>query len=100
MLKVRVGTVKESTAAIASRWLRRNVSQRWLGSAILGARRIQRETLRSEISKPSMRSSPWIRGARQVGFSATILKISSRISFGTALLPIGFRTHERNRQYT
>jgi hypothetical protein len=34
----------------------------------------------SERSKPSMRSSPWIRGAPQVGFSATIWKINSRIS--------------------
>lgn len=34
------------------------------------SRRIQRETLRSETSNPSMTSSPWMHGARQVGFSA------------------------------
>src|ERR1700752_3825273 len=47
-----------------------------------------------------MSSSPWMRGARQVGFSATVLKISSRISFLTGLLPIGLRTREISRQYS
>ena len=30
------------------------------------------EIVRSDTSKPSMRSSPWMRGAPQVGFSTTI----------------------------
>jgi hypothetical protein len=34
--KVSVGTVKKSMAAMASRWFRRNVSQRWAGSEVLG----------------------------------------------------------------
>src|SRR5262249_49131913 len=38
--------------------------------------------------------------ARQVVFSAAILKISSRISFVTGLLPIGLRTREMSRQYS
>jgi len=37
----------------------------------LGARFIQREIVRSERSRPSMRSSPCILGAPQLGFSAT-----------------------------
>lgn len=36
------------------------------------ARRTQRETVRSEITNPSICSSPWMRGAPQVGLSATI----------------------------
>src|SRR5437773_3021430 len=68
--------VKKSMAAIASRWFRRNASQRLARSGSLGARFIQREIVLSESSKPSMRSSPWIRGAPQVGFSATIRKRS------------------------
>jgi hypothetical protein len=39
-----------------------------------------------------------MQGARQVGFSATIWKISSRISLVTSLLPTGLRTREINRQ--
>jgi len=46
-----------------------------------------------------MRSSPWIRGAPQVGFSTTIRKINSRTSFGAGLLPTCFRTLEMSRQY-
>jgi hypothetical protein len=36
--KVRVGTVKKSMPAMASRWFRRKVNQRCVGSAGLGAR--------------------------------------------------------------
>jgi hypothetical protein len=72
-----IGTVKKSIAAIASRRLRRKVSQRLAGSGSLGARFIQREIVRSETSKPSMRSSPWMRGAPHVEFSTTIRKINS-----------------------
>ena len=49
-----VGTAKKSIAAIASRWLRRNASQRLTGSGFLGARFIQREIVLSETSKPSV----------------------------------------------
>src|SRR5258708_18476709 len=44
---------------------------------IASCRFIQREIVRSETSKPSMRSSPWMRGAPHVGFSTTIRKINS-----------------------
>jgi hypothetical protein len=74
------------------------VSQRLARSGSLGARFIQREMVLSERSKPSMRSSPWIRGAPQVGFSATIREINSRTSFGVGLLPTCFRTPEISRQ--
>src|SRR5215475_8185848 len=40
-----------------------------------------------------------MRGARQVGFSAIILKINSRISLVTGLLPTDLRTREMSRQY-
>jgi hypothetical protein len=72
-------------------WLRRKASQRLAGSGALGARFIQREIVLSETSKPSMRSSPWMRGAPQPGFSATICKINSRVSFGVGLLPTCLR---------
>src|SRR5580700_11909221 len=55
---VSVGTVKKSIAAMASRWFLRNVSHRFTGCGSLGARRIHRETLLSETSKPSLSSSP------------------------------------------
>src|SRR6516164_1986010 len=97
--KVTVGTVKKSIAAMASRWLRRKVSQRLDGSGSLEARFIQREMVLSETSKPSMRSSPWMRGAPQLGFSAIIWKMRSRTSFGACLLPMGFLVFEIILQY-
>jgi hypothetical protein len=50
--------------------------------------------LRSDTSKPSMSGSPWMRGAPQVGFSATIRKIRFRISFDSLFLPACFFTLE------
>src|SRR5262249_58670199 len=97
--KMTVGTVKKSIAAMASRWLRRKVSQRLDGSGSLEACFIQRETVLSEISRTSMRSSPWMRGAPQLGFSAIIWKMRSRTSFGACLLPMGFLTWEIILQY-
>src|ERR1039458_10084672 len=54
MPNVSVGTVKKSIAAMASRWFRRNVSQRFATSGGLGARRSHRETVVSDRSKPSL----------------------------------------------
>ena len=69
------------------------------GSGSLGARFIQREMVRSETSKPSIRSSPWMRGAPHIGFSTTIRKINSRTSFEVCLLPTCTRTLEISLQY-
>lgn len=94
-----VGTVKKSIAAMASRWFRRKASQCLAGSGSVGARRIQREIVRSETSKPSMRSSPWMSGAPQVGFSRTIRKINSQTSLDVCLLPTRILTREISLQY-
>src|SRR5215469_6078384 len=75
---------------MASLWLRRKVSQRLAGSGFVETRFIQREMVLSETSKPSIRSSPWMLGAPQLGFSVTIWKIRSRTSFGVCLPPMGF----------
>jgi len=98
-LKVTVGTVKKSIAAMASLWLRRKASQRLAGSRFVETRFIQREMVLSETSKPSIRSSPWIRGAPQLGFSVTIWKMRSRTSFGVCLPPMGFLVFEIILQY-
>lgn len=68
--------------------------QRLAGSGFLWVRFIQREIVLSETSKPSMRSSPWMRGAPQVGFSVTIWKIRSRTSLETHFLPLARPTLE------
>jgi hypothetical protein len=81
-----VGTVKKSIAAMASQWFRRKASQRFPRSGFLGTRFIHLETVRSEMSNPSMTSSPWMRGARHVGFSATMRKINSRTSWKSAFV--------------
>lgn len=74
-------------------------SQRSVCCGFLGARFIQREIVRSLTSNPSIRSSPWMRGAPQVGFSATIRQLNSRTCFGVCLRPIDFRTREISFQY-
>jgi hypothetical protein len=61
---------------------------RFAGSGFLGAGRIQREMVLSETSNPSIKSSPWILGEPQVGFSSTILKIRSRASLEIRFRPI------------
>jgi hypothetical protein len=75
-LKVKVGTVKKFIAAMASRWLLRKAAQRFAGSRLLGALRIRRNSVRYEISKPSIFNSLWIRGAPQIGLSTTMRKMS------------------------
>src|SRR5467141_3763803 len=66
--KVSVGTVKKSIAAIASRWLLRNVSHRFIGSGFLGARRNpsrdtpfrEIETQLEQLAMNARRSPSWI----------------------------------------
>src|SRR4029077_16436925 len=76
-----VGTTNISIAAIPSAWLRRNVLQPWDG----GSRRLTMylATLVCPISMPSLRSSPWIRGAPHRGLAMLISRISLRIFNGT-----------------
>ena len=71
---VRVGTRQRSIAAIASAWLRRNVRHVCDG----GPRCFMYlETVNSATSKPSLSSSPWMRGAPPtVYFWAASLKVS------------------------
>ena len=57
-----------------------------------------RETDRSESTKPSLSSSPWILGAPQDGFSRAILQMSSWISAVILALP-GAGPRDRQRQY-
>jgi len=67
----------------------------------LGARLIQREMVVSDTSKPSMSSSPWMRGAPQLGFSATIWKIKPRICLEILRPPpTRFRTPQSMAQYS
>ena len=73
-----VGTVKKSKETRSRTWLARNVRQVWDG----GVRRfgISRETVRSERSMPSLRSSAWMRGAPQRGFAAAMRPTKALIS--------------------
>src|SRR5260370_37299927 len=72
---------RDSAAVVAQ------VSQR--SSAPEGGRRRGRhlDTLRSETSKPSMRSSPWMRGAPQVGLSNASRCINARRRASSGGLP-------------
>ena len=74
--KVAVGTVKKCIAAITSRWFLRKINQSLRASALRPTRARYREAVRSEISKPSFNSSPWILGAPQVGFSFAMRSMS------------------------
>jgi hypothetical protein len=63
-------------AAIASAWFRINVFQVCDGG--FDGRAIYLETVDWATSKPSIRSSPWIRDAPHSGFSLLIRRIRSR----------------------
>ena len=85
---------------MASRWLFRKIFHCFAGSGFLGAFRIHLKTVRSEMEKPSIFNSPWIRGAPHVGFSVTIRKISSRNSLLTHFRPARVLCRERHVQYS
>src|ERR1700737_3651399 len=91
---------EESIAAIASRWFLRNAIQCLAGSGFLGTLRTHRETVVSDTLKPSFSSSPWMRGAPQVGFSATMRKIRTRISPLTRFRPPTLLALETHLQYS
>jgi hypothetical protein len=55
-------------------------------------------TFRSEISNPSFNSSPWMRGAPQVGFSLAMVWIAIRTSRAVNGLPTSL-LRDRKRQY-
>src|SRR6266851_847654 len=73
-----LGTTNRSMAAMSGAWLRRKADQPWDG----GPHRLTMyfATLDCETSKPSLSSSPWMRGAPHSGFSALIRRISARSS--------------------
>src|SRR6476659_7966898 len=73
-----VGTTNRSIAAMPSAWSRRKVFQPWDGGPLRLA--IYLATLVCPISMPSLRSSPWIRGAPHSGLARLISRISRRIS--------------------
>src|SRR5262245_48399558 len=73
-----VGTVKKSIDTTCPTWFRRNVIHACEGFLpFLG---INRETVRSEISNPSLSSSPCTRGAPHNEFTAAMFLTSLRIS--------------------
>jgi hypothetical protein len=73
-----VGTVKKSKETRAWTWLARKVRHVWDG----GVRRfgISRDTVRSERSRPSLRSSAWMRGAPHRGFAAAMRRTKGLIA--------------------
>ena len=76
--KVAVGTTKKSIAAARGRWLARNVPQVCEGGG--NRRGMRRDTVASLTTKPSLRSSPWMRGAPQPTLSRAISRMRVRIS--------------------
>ena len=93
---VAVGTVRKSIDTRSPTWLSRNVLQFCEGGFLrLG---IHRETVLSETSIPSFRSSPCTRGAPHRMLALAILRISSRISRSVPGRP-GRCCRERRVQY-
>src|SRR5260370_22621328 len=74
-----VGTVKKSIDTVVFTWFSRKVRHVCEGG--LPRWTMYLLTLVSPISIPSLRSSPWMRGAPQIGFSRLILRIRLQISF-------------------
>jgi hypothetical protein len=75
---VAVGTVKKSMDTSCPTWLSRNALQFCDGGFLLPG--IHRETVRSEMSIPSFKSSPCTLGAPHSGFDLAIFRINSRLS--------------------
>src|SRR5665811_2558892 len=80
-----VGTVKKSIETVVFTWFSRKVRHVCEGG--FRRRAMYLLTLVSPMSMPSLRSSPWMRGAPQSGFSRLIFRISLRISFDTGGRP-------------
>src|SRR5260370_10013685 len=80
-----VGTVKKSIDTVVFTWFSRKVRHVCEGG--FRRRTMYLLTLVSPTSMPSLRSSPWMRGAPQRGFSRLILRISWRTSFDTGGRP-------------
>ena len=77
---VAVGRTKKSIDARSFAWFRRNVRQVCDGGPWNRARYL--DTVASETSMPSFRSSPWIRGAPHSGFSRLMRLMRARTSPG------------------
>ena len=60
-----VGTVNKSIAAMSSLWFRKNATHRFTWSGSAGSHGMYRDTVFSEMMKPSFVSSAWRRGAPQ-----------------------------------
>src|SRR3954447_5646668 len=71
---------------IVPMWFSRNVRHDCDGGRRMRTRYLM--TLLSAIWIPSFSSSPWMRGAPQVGFSRLIRRIRSRVSFATTGRPL------------
>src|ERR1035437_243210 len=80
-----------SMAAMPSAGLRRKVRQ-FCEGGVPRLRTVYLATVAWLISMPSLRSSPWIRGAPQSGLALLICRIRSRISRSTVGRPSGSRT--------
>ena len=89
---VAVGTTKKSMDARQPTWFRRNVRQVCDGG--FGCRIMYLETVAWLISIPSLRSSPWMRGAPHNGFSRVMRRISVLTSAGS-----GGRPRRRGRDF-
>src|SRR5207237_5873381 len=86
MRNVAVGTTKKSTETRSKTWFWRNVRQVCEGD--FGRRGRSRATVRCDTSKPSLRSSPWMRGAPQRGLASAIVRTSSATSEPTDGRPV------------
>ena len=87
-----VGRTKKSIDARAFAWFHRNV--RHVCDGGFGSRARYLDTVASETSMPSFRSSPWIRGAPHSGFSRLMRLMRARTSRG-----IGGRPPLRRRDF-
>src|SRR5439155_1785335 len=67
-----VGTAKKSTETRSATWFCRNVRQVCEGD--FGRRGMRRATVRCDTSKPSLSSSPWMRGAPQRGLARAMVR--------------------------
>jgi hypothetical protein len=88
-----VGTTNKSIAAMSGAWLHKKLRHSWLGGP--GRLTMYLATLDWATSNPSLRSFPWMRGARQSGLSTLIRRISARRSASICGRPPNDRDFQR-----
>ena len=91
-----MGTVNRSMAAISSLWLRKKAIHRFSWSGPAGRRGRYRDTVISEMMKPSLVSSAWMRGACAFYLFIRVMEITDTLSQNVPLEDVQYLAGHSN----